>query len=315
MKISDLSEEGFLQLIECNIELPDLSKDFSKPSENIYYNAIIGWIDQDLSHGYMESFYKTGKMMIENGGHFYDYYVYSIMFNYRHYIELALKDLLIKSQLCFNKNIEINTTHDIEKTLMLLCDILDGQDKSFLIPTEVREFILTYYYQDEKNDRYRYPYDTKGNLTNTYDHHFINLEVVYNSMELVHEYLNAVQLIYDDMDEKVDLHLLNFINKIQSFKNIEELKDKTNNKMYIIEYEAIHGSILPKEETVSQPKRYFKLDNKSLDVKIENATIPILYFDTENGSEIIIGTATYNFTENNKGVKKINSFLVEFHLS
>lgn len=311
MKISDLTNEEFLQLIKSDVKLSDLSKDYEKPSSNINVNAIVGWDNQDLSHGYAESFYMAGKLMIEKGSHFYDYYVYPIMFNYRQYIELALKDLLIKSQVCFNKSIKVNTTHDIETILTLLCEIIDEQDKSFLLPEEIRHFILKYYNQDKKNDRYRYPYDTKGNLTNSYDHHFINLEVIYNSMELVHEYLYGIQLIFDDMDETVGLHFLNFINKITSFKNVEQLKDKTNDKFYVIEFKAIPFGILSKKVNEKEPKRYLKLDNTNVIVESNYAEIPIIYVDTEEGIEKKISIARYDYIETSEGVKKINSFSLD----
>ncbi|MFC0233930.1 hypothetical protein ACFFIF_08010 [Vagococcus entomophilus] len=311
MQISDVTMDYFLQFIKSEVKLPDLSKDFREPSFNLDVNAIIGWENQDLNHGYAESFYKAGKLMIEKGADFYDYYVYPIMFNYRQYIELALKDLLIKSQVCFNQSIKVNITHDLETVLTSLCDILDSQDKAFLLPEEIRQFILMYYKQDKKNDRYRYPYDTKGNLTNSYDHHFINLEVIYNSMELVHEYLFGIYLIFDEIDEAVYLHFLNFINKITSFKNVEELKDKTNDKLYVIEFKTIPFSVLTKKIDEREPKKYLKLDNANVVIENNHAEIPIIYLDIEKGIEKKISVARYEYVVNKEGVKKINSFSVD----
>lgn len=62
------------------------------------YNAIIGWSDQDMFHGYIEGFYMAAEKLARNYQGEVDYLVYPVIFNYRQYLELALKKYYLYSK-------------------------------------------------------------------------------------------------------------------------------------------------------------------------------------------------------------------------
>lgn len=101
------------------------------------HKAVIGWEEQDFSHGYVESFYKNatlGIQKMETG--FEDYYIYSIMYNYRHFIELSLIELILSFRLSFGMNLYNNNknSHNLSDLAIQLKDIVNGLELDELFP-------------------------------------------------------------------------------------------------------------------------------------------------------------------------------------
>lgn len=130
-----------------------------------------------------------------------DMLFFPILFNYRHYIELSLKDLIKKAEDAYDvlkqiestyeklkKRVKALNTHNLKELLEYLTEILllineVGFEES------VNETILDIHQLDFKGETFRYPLDIKGKLTlpeqKTYDLRNIQegMEAVRNSLE------------------------------------------------------------------------------------------------------------------------------------
>ena len=97
-----------------------------------------------------------------------DMLVYPIIFLYRQYLELQLKDLFRVLLLCHNNPPKTLITHNliqIWREFRPLMESLDGNFEGLEyydhIEARIKEFDLI----DEKSDSFRYPLDRKGNLS------------------------------------------------------------------------------------------------------------------------------------------------------
>jgi hypothetical protein len=79
------------------------------------YNACVNWTG-DASELYMEGYRMAAVKLIEQLGHDQDFLVYPIVFLYRHYVELRLKDIITKAgELRTGPSESVPATHNLRK--------------------------------------------------------------------------------------------------------------------------------------------------------------------------------------------------------
>lgn len=108
------------------------------------YNAVIGWDGQSYYYGYKEGFFQAAHMSIKPAKYYSDSLVYPIIFNYRHYLELVLKENILRFQIFFRLPITYKKTHNLMRLLDELESILVPNNLGFLIsPTQKRLFKIS----------------------------------------------------------------------------------------------------------------------------------------------------------------------------
>jgi hypothetical protein len=163
-------------------------------------NAVFNWGIE--SYGvYSLAYYEAAQRLLQpilNSGNFADYDAYPILFLFRHYVELTLKEIIILT----GRTAEIERTelpqfnimiHNLatllevaEHNLELLKDTLGLEEEPFDKPT--KELILDLSNFDQKSEAFRYPVDRRGNLFFS-DHFLVGLPEVARNMEHIHQRL------------------------------------------------------------------------------------------------------------------------------
>lgn len=222
--------------------LSELKNIFNGQPNGHATNAIIGWNDQDFSYGYVEGFFSIAHLMYEQIFYQPDILVYPIIFNYRHYVELSLKSLTLKAQLFFGEAIGYKANHDIKGVLKVFTEVVDNNQHSFFLPDEVRDAILKIYRFDPDNIRFRYITDKHGELTNEFNHEFINLSSLHYCMNTLHNYFDGIRLCFDDDniygDFKVSHTFIPLVMKILTLKEGKNIKNSISmlNRLKEINY-------------------------------------------------------------------------------
>lgn len=175
----------------------ELAKHLNSGSGNWTYNAIIGWSNQDYDYGYIEGFFQIAHSAINLASVSPDTIIYPIIFNYRHYLELVLKTNLLRFQIFFREPINIPNNHDLCSSADDLYEILAKQNLTFLLNFEQLSAIEWFNKIDERNDRYRYVYDTSGRLNHPYDHNFVDLRKLHLLMNKIYNDFNALNLLFE----------------------------------------------------------------------------------------------------------------------
>ncbi|MDN6161634.1 MAG: hypothetical protein L0K95_13345 [Tetragenococcus koreensis] len=235
------------------------------------HDANLGWGGQDFTHSYTEGFYKGAVKILENSGSAdMDYVVYPIIFSYRHYIELSLKNLDLMLELYFEERIKIKNTHDICSLLCSVVETLYDKKIMFILPDEIQDVILNIACLDERNDRFRYAYSQCGKLSHEYDSVQYNLDKIYKAMKQVHEYFEFIFRWFEDRGVKETslpyFHFRNFIQLVGALKNKDELN--VNGKLGKISYSfgetiIINGAFSQKNEEQEIVRKLF-IDRESI---------------------------------------------------
>jgi hypothetical protein len=145
--------------------------------------------------GYAEGFRRLadiGVAHIERTGRDHDYLVYPILFGYRHYIELSLKEVIRDARQLLDKEGTSPETHNLEHLWNtaepLLRAIADSPDTF----RAVRECLGHFARLDPISENFRYPVTTKGELTIPEKLHNLDLGRVREVMERLAGFLDAV---------------------------------------------------------------------------------------------------------------------------
>jgi hypothetical protein len=183
-----------------------------------------------------------------------------MIFNYRHYIELSLKSLLLRTKLYFEEplNLKDKKNHDISCYLKELVSILNRYNVEFLVPVSLCEAIFKIYEMDPKNDKFRYEFNRTGELQHSYTHNTINLLDFTSVMEKIHDYLDFFTLWYDEDSELpfTDFNFVVFVQKIMSIKDANQLT--TNGKLGRLEHK-VSSEYLKEYKSVT-----YLIDNSSI---------------------------------------------------
>lgn len=91
--------------------------DLLKSGPDSRYNACLNFKD-DMSYGYITGYREAADILVEyifkyDSGH--DTLIYPIALNYRHYLELLLKDIIKKGNKLFNISADLEKIHNLLK--------------------------------------------------------------------------------------------------------------------------------------------------------------------------------------------------------
>ncbi|AIF68361.1 hypothetical protein GZ22_18125 (plasmid) [Terribacillus saccharophilus] len=168
-----------------------------RPNFNrVEYNAVIGWEGQSYTYGYKEGFFNIAHAAIEPAAHIPDTLVFSIIFNYRQYLELVLKENITRFEILWECPMSNNKTHDLSILLDRLLELLKTRDYNFLISEVQKKVINDFMEIDSKNDAFRFVYDFEGQLSHKYDHKIINLLDLHYTMNEIYNDFNAIDYLF-----------------------------------------------------------------------------------------------------------------------
>lgn len=243
--------------------------DFSDIGDGSEYTANIGWSDQDFSHTYTESFYKSAELLVNEGRGSIDYLVYPIVFLYRHYTELALKDLILLCCIYFGEGITFKKNHNIESLLVEFSTIIDKYQIGYMLPHEIRLAIKQISDIDEKNDKFRYTHDYRGEPSHDHSNKFLNLHDFQLGMRQIHEYLDLISLWFDEQSESklTDSYFVSFINSLSNLKNRNNLTrgGELGNKVYLFsKYERAElddRPLNPLDQSIDTEQKFYVVRN------------------------------------------------------
>lgn len=151
------------------------NKQTSEQKENIFRecsdwqnNALLygcGSRWETYTAGYRMAAESLVQRVIEEGTQ--DLLIYPIVFLYRHYIELRLKELLLSGNRLLKRPVKVEKEHNIQRLWCKCREIIKAvwpdEDKLFLEVIEDR--IGQFCSVDPKSMAFRYPEDLKGNET------------------------------------------------------------------------------------------------------------------------------------------------------
>ncbi|MEA1004877.1 hypothetical protein U6X16_04075 [Bacillus velezensis] len=245
-----------------------------------YYNAVIGWEGQSFGYGYKEGFFKIAHMAIVPSDQQSDVMVYPIIFNYRHYLELVLKENLYRFQILFRLPLSNKTDHNLDELLKDFIKILESHNLGFLISTKQKKVIMDFHNIDSKNDAFRYVYDIKGNLNHSYDHKMFNLLRLHYIMNEIYNDFNAIDYLFEHgsfFDDKylapeyegLIMALNSFLSHRSNRKGINSSK-KLLSVVSRFKHEFHKGTIFKFEESTFKKvtKNKYEVGNKDFDLAI-----------------------------------------------
>ncbi|MEC3812798.1 hypothetical protein [Bacillus altitudinis] len=252
---------------------------FCYDSSDSAYNAIIGWEGQSYYYGYKESFFNIAHQSIEHSHLNSDIIVYSVIFNYRHYLELVLKDLITKFQIFFRVPLSATITHNLIELLNTLLEILKNVNLDFLISSTIIKVIEDFHNLDSKNDAFRFVYNRQGGLNHTFDHKKIDLLKLHYTMNEVYDDFNSIDCLFEPDSFFYDEYLMpyyeSFIIALQQHISNSKMKqlDSVNKiKERILDFQhklRRNGQTFSfKEEDISQHINPYEFIIKSNELKI-----------------------------------------------
>lgn len=243
------------------------------------YNAIIGWEGQSYYYGYKESFYKIAHQSIEHANLNSDIIVYSVIFNYRHYLELVLKDLITKFQIFFRIPLVTTITHNLKELLNTLIEILKKENLDFLISSTQIKVIDDFHKLDSKNDAFRFVYNIQGGLNHTFDHKQINLLNLHYTMNEVYDDFNSIDSLFEPDcffdDDYTRPYYESFIialqqhishSKLKQIDSVNKIKERILDFQHKLRKDGPSFSF--KEGDISQHSNPYEFIIKSKEIKI-----------------------------------------------
>jgi hypothetical protein len=135
-------------------------------AEHLRLVASLNFTHDEPWGGMAEGFKRLGDAgvaSVEAIGHGQDYLVYPIAFNYRHYIELALKEIIRDARRFLDEAIELPRTHNLTSLWntaeSLLRQIEPGSEQT---NRQVRECLDRFSGLDPSGEAFRYPIRADG---------------------------------------------------------------------------------------------------------------------------------------------------------
>ncbi|MGG3399259.1 hypothetical protein ABER78_20590 [Bacillus velezensis] len=218
------------------------------------YNAVIGWDGQSYYYGYKEGFFQAAHMSIKPAKYYSDSLVYPIIFNYRHYLELVLKENILRFQIFFRLPITYKNTHNLIWLLDKLESILVPNNLGFLISPTQKKVIQDFHKIDSQNDAFRFVFNTEGSLSHTYDHKQISLWNLHFTMnEIYNDFTNIDYLFVPNAvfhDEYLTPQHQSFIVAISAYFTVK------SNRKSINSFNKLKSILLNFEHRLSQSVNY-----------------------------------------------------------
>lgn len=173
------------------------------PSNKWRRNAIAGGYHSAYMEGYYEAAHTLLKYALANGGQ--DFYFYPICFNYRHFLELMLKHLILRTDHYQETLVEIGEKdapiyqsvkekmlkeHSLQTLIQWLTERLSFVDPAEPFDKDIVKTINQLHSVDPNGQTFRYPLRQDGSFTlpeqKPYD-----LEIIRRGMEQVYYYLGG----------------------------------------------------------------------------------------------------------------------------
>ncbi|QIW79950.1 hypothetical protein [Bacillus tequilensis] len=217
------------------------------------YNAVIGWDGESYYYGYKEGFFQAAHMSIKLAKYYSDSLVYPIIFNYRHYLELVLKENILRFQIFFRLPITYTKTHNLIRLLDELESILVPNNLSFLISPAQKKVIQDFHKIDSQNDAFRFVFNTQGSLSHAYDHKQISLWNLHFTMnEIYNDFTNIDYLFVPNgifHDDYLTPQHQSFIVAISEFFKVRENRNFNS-------FNKLKSILLNFEHQLSQSVKY-----------------------------------------------------------
>ena len=179
-------------------------------ADDWYHNACINlrFFNWDVyASGYKHAGDVLVQHVIDTRNH-RDTLVFPIVFNYRQYIELRLKELIIFGRILSDEAPEFPCTHNL-RTLWNTCRsiIADGAIGATETDLEaIDDAIAQFCTVDPGSDSFRYPVDRDGNLSISDDLHIINLRQLRDRIDALATFLDGASMAFSGfMDYKADM--------------------------------------------------------------------------------------------------------------
>jgi len=179
------------------------------PSNKWRRNAIAGGYHSAYIEGYYEAANTLLKYALGNGGQ--DLYFYPICFNYRHFLELMLKHLILRTehyheilveigeknaQMYQSVKEEIQKEHSLQKLIQWLTERLSLVDPEEPFDKDIVKTINQLHSVDPNGQIFRYPFTKDGSLTLPEQKHY-DIEIIRRRMEEVYDYLGGTDAFLD----------------------------------------------------------------------------------------------------------------------
>ncbi len=184
------------------------------PSNKWRRNAIAGGYHTDYIGGYYEAANTLLKYALENRGQ--DLYFYPICFNYRHFLELMLKHLVLRTERYheilvkigerdapLEKSVkkDIQNEHSLQKLIQWLIERLNIVEPGVPFDQGIIKTINQLHSVDPDGQTFRYPFRQDGSLTLPEQKHY-DIEIIRRRMEEVYYYLGGTDAF---LDHNIDL--------------------------------------------------------------------------------------------------------------
>ena len=130
-----------------------------------------------------------------------DVYIYSVVFLYRHSVELLLKELIWMSNYLLGRGKTFPKKHDLTElwralknnaTSLLTSDFPLNEEEVQYVEAILEEIMR----HDPKSYAFRYPFDKKMKRTHS-DVNHINVKSLYERLNQIHEYLGRISYMID----------------------------------------------------------------------------------------------------------------------
>jgi len=137
-----------------------------------------------------------------------DTLVFPIVFNYRQYLELRCKEIIMVGRILADEAAEFPKTHDIQR-LWTICRaiVADGEPSASDADLEaIDEAIAQFCAVDPRSESFRYPVDREGNSSLPETLHVINLRNLRDVINRVGSFFDGVSMAFSAyMDYKADM--------------------------------------------------------------------------------------------------------------
>lgn len=140
------------------------------PDPNWYLNAVLH-VTPDKWDTYAEGYKKAGDIAVQyviDNKWYQDFLIFPIVFLYRHYLELRLKELLVVSSMLLDQEVSVPTHHDLVllwKQVRPNLERVWRDEQSRHNHDRIGERLEELSNADLRSFGFRYPVDTKGEPT------------------------------------------------------------------------------------------------------------------------------------------------------
>jgi len=146
---------------------------------------------KDAADALVDQFMRTGHHPL----------IHPIISNYRHYLELSLKDLIRQARQCLRSTAEFPMVHRLDELWRKLCGLLDelGSDTARDEMQQIGRLIDEFMAVDPWSQAFRYPEDRQGNPSLP--------GIEYVDVANVRGVINKIAVILDGADAMLDQYL------------------------------------------------------------------------------------------------------------